>query len=91
MKTVAVIGCGAWASTVTCLLAEKNSPSLNNTTIKIWCHDKTLSDHIDQFHKHPQFDHISFDSDIEATHDLDELIAESSHIILGVASPFLSI
>ena len=35
MKTVAVIGCGAWASTVTCLLAEKNSPSLNNTKIPV--------------------------------------------------------
>ena len=91
MKTVAVIGCGAWASTVTCLLAEKNSPLLNNTKIKIWCHDKQLSEHITQFHTHPQFDQIKFDHAIEATHDLDELIAESSYIILGVASPFLSI
>lgn len=85
MKKISVLGCGAWAISIANLVAEKNH------SLYLWCHDKNIAEKINNDKKHPLFEDIFIHPKTKATHDLDLACQESEAIIIGVASPFISI
>ena len=83
--SVSILGCGAWAMTIANLIALKNTP------LSLWCHDEDIALSITKKNKHPLFEDFKINPKINATHDLEKACYKSDAIIIGVASPFISI
>ena len=86
MATIGLIGCGAWAITVSELFAR------NGHEVLVWCHDDDFANQINTRHSHPFFfPELELSSLIRATTRLEDVFQDVSALVLGVASPYLDI
>ena len=82
-KTLGVIGCGPWATTIANLAAAQSS------SVLIWCHSQDYADVINQEKRHPVLTELVISSNVIATTDLKHVLDTASMIIYGIASSFI--
>ena len=81
----AVIGAGAWGTTLAMILAE------NNHQVVVWAHDEQIADAINNRHENTVlFPGIALPRSIAATTDLEAAARDADLIVLVVASKFFS-
>lgn len=83
MATVAVIGSGAWGTTLAKILAE------NKHTVRLWCHAPDIAAAINADHENTALlKGIKLPENIFATADLAQALAETELIVIVTASGF---
>ncbi|MBG90995.1 MAG: glycerol-3-phosphate dehydrogenase [Actinobacteria bacterium] len=83
---IAMIGAGAWASTIAQLLAE------NGAQVRIWTHRADLADHINQTRQHDhKLPEIRFHERVYASPKLESVLDGVQAVVMGVASPYIQV
>ena len=83
MQKVAVIGAGAWGTTLAKVLAE------NIPDVVIWSHAQNIADEINTRHENVSlFPGVALPTAIRATSDLETAVVDCGLIVLVVASTF---
>lgn len=86
MTKVTVIGCGAWAMTISKILAE------NQHQVLVWCHRDALAEDINQNHQQSKvLPGVILPNGVKATTNLKKAIEYSRYCVFGLASSFLSV
>ncbi len=84
MKTVCMIGEGAWGTAVATLLAH------NGYTVKLWCHDAHVVDTIKKTRCNERYlPGITLDEKIKPTADLNEAICDVQYIFEAIPIKYL--
>lgn len=84
MKQIGMIGEGAWGTAVATLLAH------NGYTVKIWCHDTSVVDQINNNHENSRYlPGITLDKKISATDSLEDAIYESEWVFEAIPVQYL--
>jgi len=84
MSNIAVIGAGAWGTTIANLLAGKGR------SVKIWAFEKETVENINRDKENKVFlPGIKLSGNIFASDDLDEIVPSSGHIICAIPTKFL--
>ena len=85
-KTIGVIGCGAWGTTLGKVRAE------NGHDVSIWCHQKAIADEINNTHRNNTLlKDVQLPENISATHQLSDICRVSDAFIFAIASPYLEV
>ena len=83
-STVAVLGAGAWGTTVAKVIAEKGHDTA------IWCYEKETASEINQRHTNERFlPGVALPAGLRALTSLDEAAADREFLILALPSLFL--
>ena len=83
MKKVAVIGAGAWGTTLAKVAAENGFP------VMLWAHEAEVVESIAKRHANEHFlEGVSLPESIRATNDIADAVDGAGLIILAVPSPF---
>lgn len=83
MKKVAVIGAGAWGTTLAKVAAENGFP------VVLWAHEAEVAESIAKRHANEHFlEGVSLPASLKATNDIQEAADGAEIIILAVPSPF---
>jgi glycerol-3-phosphate dehydrogenase (NAD(P)+) len=85
MKKIAVIGCGAWGTTIAKVLAD------NGHEVRLWCHNQQVAAHINETHLLGLLPGIVLPDSISAVSNLEEAVLGSDCVVLGVASPYIDV
>ncbi|MCL2879185.1 MAG: NAD(P)-dependent glycerol-3-phosphate dehydrogenase [Treponema sp.] len=81
---VAILGAGAWGTTVAKVIAEKGK------NVIIWCLEESVKDDINQKHCNSRFlPGISLPLTLQATNDIEEAAANREYLIIAVPSMFM--
>jgi len=84
MKTVCMLGEGAWGTAVSTLLAH------NGFTVKLWCHDKKIVDHILLTRSNPRYlPGIPLPKTIIPTGDISEAISDVTRVFEAIPVKFM--
>ncbi|MCL1929286.1 MAG: NAD(P)-dependent glycerol-3-phosphate dehydrogenase [Treponema sp.] len=84
LSTVAVLGAGAWGTTVAKVIAEKGHE------VSIWCHEKETADEINRQHTNNRFlPGITLPETLKALTSMNETVSDREFLILAVPSLFL--
>ncbi len=85
MKKIAVLGCGAWGTTVAKILAD------NLHEVRLWCHSEEVAQAISRTHELSLLPGVRLPKTLKPTANLEEAMADVDAVVLGVASPYIDI
>ena len=80
---IAVLGCGAWATTIANHLCK------NNLEVSLWAYRQEIVDEINKFHIRKKVPQAKLEVNLKASISIKETLQNASAIILCVPSPFL--